>query len=226
MLHDWCNKGCCKYYPLCGVVHINDPLLLIRKISLCNGGNRFPLSLSEWSSTICHITINKTFPSFLPLLWFIFSNAWCNVFYVTISRFLLWMCTLSLISIHVSNSEGTDFITWPLLHIANSECVDSVPNLLQIFDSQCLHFGPCLKLQISASKCIDFVPWPLLHVFNSKCVNSVPNLLQISDSKCIDFVPWPLLHIFNSKCVNSVSNLLQISDSKCIDFVPWPVTCF
>ena len=48
-------------------------LLQIRKSSPC-GGSRFPLSLSEWSFTICHITINKmcssaslnkTFPSFL-----------------------------------------------------------------------------------------------------------------------------------------------------------------
>ena len=35
-----------------GMVHIKEPLLLIRKSSPC-GGSGFPLSLSEWSFTIC-----------------------------------------------------------------------------------------------------------------------------------------------------------------------------
>ena len=40
------------YYPLCGMVHIKEPLLLIGESSLC-GGSGFPLSLSEWFFTIC-----------------------------------------------------------------------------------------------------------------------------------------------------------------------------
>ena len=36
------NKGCGMCYPVCGKVHIKDPLLLIDKSSLC-GGSRFPL---------------------------------------------------------------------------------------------------------------------------------------------------------------------------------------
>ena len=32
---DWCNKGCGMWYPVCGVVHIKDPLLLIEKSSPC-----------------------------------------------------------------------------------------------------------------------------------------------------------------------------------------------
>ena len=52
VLHDWCTKGCGKCYPACGMVHIKEPLLLIRKNSPC-GGRGFPLSLSEWSFTIC-----------------------------------------------------------------------------------------------------------------------------------------------------------------------------
>ena len=59
MLHDWCNKDCSRCYPVCGMVHIKDPLLLKRKSSPCSGSTRFPLSLSEWSFIICHITINK-----------------------------------------------------------------------------------------------------------------------------------------------------------------------
>ena len=52
VLHDWCNKGCGMCYPLCGMVHIKEPFLLIGKSSLC-GGSGFPFSLSEWSLTIC-----------------------------------------------------------------------------------------------------------------------------------------------------------------------------
>ena len=62
-------------YPVCGMVHIKEPLLLIDKSSLC-GGSGFPFSLSEWSLTICPMpynrkynvlsaSLNKTFPSFL-----------------------------------------------------------------------------------------------------------------------------------------------------------------
>ena len=49
------NKGRGMCYP---VVHIKEPLLLIRKSSLC-GGSRFPLSLSEWSFTICLMPYNR-----------------------------------------------------------------------------------------------------------------------------------------------------------------------
>ena len=62
VLYDWCNKGCGIYYPVCGMMHIKEPLLLIKRNSLC-GGSGFPLSPSEWLFTIIyvgrHITINK-----------------------------------------------------------------------------------------------------------------------------------------------------------------------
>ena len=60
VLHDWCNKGRAMCYPVCGMVHIKETLLLIGNSSPC-GGSRFPLSLSEWSFTICTIglTVNK-----------------------------------------------------------------------------------------------------------------------------------------------------------------------
>ena len=72
VLHDWCNKGCGMCYPVCEMMHIKEPLLLIRKSSPC-GGSRFPLSLYEWSVTICltpynrkknllSASLNKTFP--------------------------------------------------------------------------------------------------------------------------------------------------------------------
>ena len=58
VLHDWCNKGCGMCYPVCGMVHIKEPLLLIGKSSPC-GGSGFPLSLSEWSLTICLTPYNR-----------------------------------------------------------------------------------------------------------------------------------------------------------------------
>ena len=75
VIHDGCTKGRGMCYPVCGMVHIKEPLLLIGKSSLC-GGSGFSFSLSEWSFTICltpynrkqnlfSASLNKTFPSFL-----------------------------------------------------------------------------------------------------------------------------------------------------------------
>ena len=58
VLHDWCNKDRGMCYPVCGMMHIKEPLLLIGKSSLY-GGSRFPLSLSEWSFTICLTPYNR-----------------------------------------------------------------------------------------------------------------------------------------------------------------------
>ena len=58
VLHDWCNKGRGMCYPVCGMAHIKEPLLLIDKSSLC-GGSGFPFSLSEWSLTICLTPYNR-----------------------------------------------------------------------------------------------------------------------------------------------------------------------
>ena len=58
VLHNWCTKGRGMCYPVCGMMHIKEPLLLIGKSSPC-GGNRFPLLLSEWSLTICLTPYNR-----------------------------------------------------------------------------------------------------------------------------------------------------------------------
>ena len=42
VLHDWCNKGRGICYPVCGMVHIKEPLLLNGKSSPCEGSG-FPL---------------------------------------------------------------------------------------------------------------------------------------------------------------------------------------
>ena len=57
-VYDWCNKGHGMCYPVCGMLHIKEPLLLIGKSSLC-GGTGFPFSLSEWSLTICLTPYNR-----------------------------------------------------------------------------------------------------------------------------------------------------------------------
>ena len=41
-VHNWSIKGCGMFCPVCGKVHIKDPLTLIRRISLC-GDIGFPL---------------------------------------------------------------------------------------------------------------------------------------------------------------------------------------
>ena len=58
VLHDWCNNGRGMCYPVCGMMHIKEPLLLIGKSSPC-GGSGFSLSLSEWSFTICLTPYNR-----------------------------------------------------------------------------------------------------------------------------------------------------------------------
>ena len=51
VLHDWCNNGIGRYYTVCGMIHIKEPLLLIGKSSPY-GGSGFPLTLSERSFTL------------------------------------------------------------------------------------------------------------------------------------------------------------------------------
>ena len=80
VVHDWCNKGHGMCYPVCGMMHIKEPLLLIRKSSPY-GDSGFPVTLSECSFTICltpynckyklSASLNNTFPSFL--------NRWYNM---------------------------------------------------------------------------------------------------------------------------------------------------
>ena len=75
VLPEWCNQDH-------GMVHIKEPLLLIGKSSPC-GGSGFPLSLSEWPFTICltpynrksnlfSALLNKTFPSFIHSLYYLY----------------------------------------------------------------------------------------------------------------------------------------------------------
>ena len=33
VLHDWCNKGCGMCHPVCGMMHIKEPLLLMERVA-------------------------------------------------------------------------------------------------------------------------------------------------------------------------------------------------
>ena len=36
VLHDWCNKGLRMCYPVCGLMHIKEPSVLIGKITVAH----------------------------------------------------------------------------------------------------------------------------------------------------------------------------------------------
>ena len=44
LIPDWCNKGRGMYYPVCGMMHIKEPLLLNGNSSLC-GSSGFLLTI-------------------------------------------------------------------------------------------------------------------------------------------------------------------------------------
>ena len=58
VLHNRCNKGHGVSYPVCGMVHIKDPSLLIEKVAHKVAAADI-LSLSEWSVTICLTPYNR-----------------------------------------------------------------------------------------------------------------------------------------------------------------------
>ena len=60
VLHDWCNKDRGMCYPVCGMVHIKEPLLLSGKSNPC-GDSGFPLLLFEWSFTVCLTLYNRRY---------------------------------------------------------------------------------------------------------------------------------------------------------------------
>ena len=76
VLHNGCNKGRGMCYPVCGMVHIKEPLLLIGKSSPFSADSSFlsrylngPLPYVRRHITVNKnvliVSLNKTFPSFL-----------------------------------------------------------------------------------------------------------------------------------------------------------------
>ena len=45
VLYKWCNKECGKYSPVCGMVHIKDPLMLLSKGNPGSGSSMSSLTL-------------------------------------------------------------------------------------------------------------------------------------------------------------------------------------
>ena len=79
VLHDWGNKDRGMCYPVCGMMHIKEPLLLIGKSSPCCGSGFFTLSLYKWffaiyltsynrKTNVLSASLNKIFTYFLKLL--------------------------------------------------------------------------------------------------------------------------------------------------------------
>ena len=52
VIHNSFNKGHGTQCPVCGMVHIKDPLLLIDNSSPCSNCSGFPLSLCQWSVSV------------------------------------------------------------------------------------------------------------------------------------------------------------------------------
>ena len=61
VLSEWCNKRRGMYYPVCGMVHMKDQLLLIGKSIPCREDSGFPLSLHEWFFITCPMPYNPKY---------------------------------------------------------------------------------------------------------------------------------------------------------------------
>ena len=87
VLGDAAVAQCCTalhtVYPVCGMVRIKEPLLLIGKSSPY-GGSRFPLSLYEWSFTICLTPYNRC-SSVLYSSWHCVSCLWDGAYKRTLA---------------------------------------------------------------------------------------------------------------------------------------------
>ena len=57
VLHDWCNKGHGMCYPVCGMVHIKEPLLLNKIFpSFCDVKNIFNGDMHSGEPVLVHLT--------------------------------------------------------------------------------------------------------------------------------------------------------------------------
>ena len=54
VLHDWCNRGCGMCYPVCGMMHIKEPFLLIGKSSSSSSSS---IIAATWFPSTIYATI-------------------------------------------------------------------------------------------------------------------------------------------------------------------------
>ena len=98
----WWTKCHISHFTQCsttGMVHIKEPLMLIWKNSPCSGGSGFPLSLPEWSITICptpynciknglSALLNKPFPCWILLVFVIVEY---SLFHIILQYTIQWL---------------------------------------------------------------------------------------------------------------------------------------
>ena len=115
VLHDWCNKGCGMCYPVCGMMHIKEPLLLIERSSPC-GGSGFPLSLSEWSCLL-YTSIDSHEESKGP-----------------IPNYIAWVCLTLNAYVHLFTIYSMSMFNFSLLYTSidsHEESKGPIPNYIQ-----------------------------------------------------------------------------------------------
>ena len=105
-----CNKGRGMCYPVCGMMHIKEPMLLIRKSSPgCS--SRLPLSLSVWSFTICPMPYNHKYhvlsASLMPSI--------CLPLFVLMCVHIYFVCHYTYLSLCVSLSSNV--YVYALMHV-------------------------------------------------------------------------------------------------------------
>ena len=137
VLHDRCNQGRGMYYPVCGMVHIKEPLLLIGKSSPC-GGSGFPLSLFDWSLFF--------FFFFLLLLVCVFFCCVFGVFFLV----CLFFCCCCLFCFVFFGEGGSRLL---MLHIYLSP-VNITKRYLRLFQ------GLCSRRWVSHTECCSI--WLLM----------------------------------------------------------------
>ena len=95
--HDWCNKGCGMCNPVCWMVHIKEPLLLIGKSSPC-GGSMFPLSPSV-SYVCCSCMYVRTYIRMYACIYiYIYLSIYISIYiyiYMTYNFFFTNLYTAS-----------------------------------------------------------------------------------------------------------------------------------
>ena len=92
VLHNWYNKGCGMCCPVCGIVHIKEPLLPIGKSSPSSGGSGFSLSLSGPLPYLLRTSFIEIFPSFfffLCAIMLLVSNVLVPYVYILVRTILL-----------------------------------------------------------------------------------------------------------------------------------------
>ena len=127
---DWCNKGHGMHYPVCGMVHIKDPLLIIEKSNLCNGSSGFLTHcLNGHSPHVWHliavnvlgVLLNKTFTFFPSCVRIVEGRK--EMFYLTThsTHFIYGYMASNMVEDHSDGERGIPLPPHRLLFPINSK---------------------------------------------------------------------------------------------------------